>query len=71
MNYIRTKVEMNNYGLAKEDGELLVNYSLKQKGRMGLNGLPEQSNVITDNFRKESISLKSVNTAFCKNKRRN
>lgn len=58
------KVETNNYGLAKEDATMVVNYSLRQKGRMGLSGLPEKSNTIADNFKKESITLKSVTTAF-------
>lgn len=58
------KIETNNYGLAKEDVTMVVNFSLRQKGRMGLNGLPEKSNTIADNFKKESIVLKSVTTAF-------
>ncbi len=58
------KIETNNYGLAKEDATMAVNYSLRQKGRMGLSGLPEKSNTIADNFIKESIDLKSVTTAF-------
>jgi FkbM family methyltransferase len=60
------KIETNNYGLAKEDATMVVNYSLRQKGRMGLNGLPDKSNTIADNFKKESIVLKSVTTAFAK-----
>ena len=59
-----SKVETNNYGLAKEDATMVVNYSLRQKGRMGLNGLPERSNTIADDFKKESIALKPVTTAF-------
>lgn len=58
------KIETNNYGLAKENVTMDVNFSLRQKGRMGLSGLPEKSNTIADNFKKESIVLKSVTTVF-------
>lgn len=59
-----SKVETNNYGLCKEDATMVVNYSLRQKGRMRLSGLPETSNTIAGNFKKESIALKSVTAAF-------
>lgn len=62
--FCATKITMNNFGLAKEESKMVVNFSLKQKGRMGLNGLPQKSDVITDNFSQESIALKPVHAEF-------
>ena len=62
--FCASKITMNNFGLAKNEGRLSVNYSLKQKGRMGLNGLPEKSDVIANNFWQEQIVLKPVNKEF-------
>lgn len=60
------KIQPNNFGLAKEAGELLVSYSLEQKGRMGLNGVPTDSNIIATNVSNQSIILKPVNDEFIK-----
>jgi FkbM family methyltransferase len=57
------KITANNFGLAEAAGTLLVPYSLSQKGRMGLSGLPKKSNKIME-VRKEEIFLKPVNDQF-------
>jgi len=59
------KISPNNFGLAKDDGSLYVPYSLSQKGRMGLSGLPKKSNKIKQASEQE-IFLKQVNNEFVK-----
>lgn len=58
------KLNPNNFGLAKEDGELQIPFSLKQKGRMGLKGIPEKSSVVKNDVALQTIFLKEVKTEF-------
>ena len=58
------KLYPNNFGLAKEDAELEVPFSMKQKGRMGLNGIPINSSVIKKHIKNHKIYLKGVNEQF-------
>ena len=60
------KIEANNFGLAKEAGELSVSYSLNEKGRMGLNGLPKTSDIAPGYVSRQTIVLKSVSDQFLK-----
>lgn len=64
--FFASKVEMQNFGLGEKNDTLQVDYSLKQKGKMGLNGVAKNSNVSLNNFRKETIVLKSVAEEFIK-----
>ncbi len=58
------KLQPSNFGLAKEEKEMQVSFSLKQKGRMGLNGIPQKSTVIKNNFTQQTIQLKPVAGQF-------
>lgn len=58
------KLQPSNFGLAKEEQEMQVSFSLKQKGRMGLSGLPQKSTMIKDNFTQQTIQLKPVKEQF-------
>ena len=60
------KIETNNFGLAKEDADIFVNYSPKQKGRMGLNGLPISAGYIAEDISHQPIKLKSTRAEFLK-----
>jgi len=60
---ISGKVVANNFGLAKDQGTLIVPYSLTQKGRMGLDGLPKKTDKVM-NVSKQEIFLKPVNDQF-------
>ncbi len=57
------KITACNFGLAKNEQQLQVAYSLKQKGRMGLNGLP-QSTVEKNDAAQQTIQLKPVSEQF-------
>ena len=62
---VAAKMHPNNFGLAKEKGSMQISYSVKQKGRMGLSGVPEQSTFITDkDVRMETIALEPVKEQF-------
>ena len=62
---IANKITPHNFGLAKEEATLLVPYSLSQKGRMGLSGLPKKSDKIIE-VSQQQIFLKPVTNAFIK-----
>ncbi len=57
------KITPHNFGLAKDEQQLQIPYSLKQKGRMGLNGLPESA-VEKNDASQQTIQLKPVNSQF-------
>lgn len=54
------KITANNFGLAGEDGDLQVQYSPKEKGRMGINGLPKSEGYVAGEVSKELMHLKSA-----------
>lgn len=58
------KIQPNNFGLAAGDQQLQIPYSLKQKGRMGLKGIPEKSSVVKNDVALQPISLKEVKIQF-------
>lgn len=58
------KIQPNNFGLAASDKQLQIPFSLKQKGRMGLKGIPEKSSVVKNDVALQPISLKEVKTQF-------
>ncbi|HET7114941.1 MAG TPA: FkbM family methyltransferase [Hanamia sp.] len=58
------KVEKNNFGLAKEDSNMTVTYSTQDKGRMGINGFPKDSDRIAEDLNEQQIILKSASTQF-------
>lgn len=60
------KIEAKNFGLAKENAEILVNYSTRQKGRMGLKGLPKSNGFISTNITRQLMHLKSASEEFLK-----
>lgn len=57
-NPFGNKIIPQKYGLGKEDGKLVLPYSTKQKGRMGLNGLPKDNQY--NNFTMQEVFLKKV-----------
>ncbi len=58
------KVEKNNFGLSKEDSNMTVTYSTQDKGRMGVNGFPKESNRNAEDLSKQQIILKSASAEF-------
>lgn len=66
---IAYKFYPNNFGLAKSESNLQTPFSLKQKGRMGLNGLPAKSTMIKDNVEFQTIYLKPIKDEFEKIKK--
>lgn len=59
------KITPHNFGLAKAKGQLQLSYSTKQKGRMGLSGVPAESSYITEkDVQLQSIALEPVNEQF-------
>ena len=58
-----SKVISHNFGLAGKESQLVIPYSLSQKGRMGLSGLPKKSNKIKE-VSEQQINLKPVNDQF-------
>lgn len=60
------KIKANNFGLAKNNGELKIDYSPKQKGRMGFHGLPESSIYKSKTLTQQTIHLKKAATEFLK-----
>lgn len=58
------KVEKNNFGLAKEDSNISVTYSTQDKGRMGIDGFPKESDRNAEDLSKQQIILKSASTQF-------
>ncbi len=60
------KIIARNFGLAKEEAEIQVPYSLKEKGRMGTRGLPKSQEYTSLNITQEVMHLKSASEEFCK-----
>jgi FkbM family methyltransferase len=60
------KINASNFGLATEDADIVVSYSPKQKGRMGIKGLPQTKGYIPENICDQLIHLKSVREEFLK-----
>lgn len=65
----QAKIHANNFGLAKNDGELKIDYSPKQKGRMGFHGLPESSIYKSKAHSQQTIQLKNAPNEFLKIKK--
>ena len=57
------KIVSNNFGLAKDEATCFVPYSLSQKGRVGLNGLPDKSNKVK-RVSEQQIILKAATDQF-------
>ncbi len=60
------KITANNFGLAKEEAEVTVSYSPKEKGRMGTKGLPMSEGYTTANISTEVMHLRSASKEFLK-----
>ena len=60
------KIEVNNFGLAKEDSELKLDYSTTQKGRMGIGGLPKSAGYIAAGVSQQKVHLKKAANEFSK-----
>jgi FkbM family methyltransferase len=60
------KMQVNNFGLAREEGKMTIPYSLKEKGRMGLNGVPAKSAIANLGVTQQDIFLKPVAPEFDK-----
>jgi FkbM family methyltransferase len=60
------KIKANNFGLAKKEASILVPYSPKQKGRMGLQGLPKSEGYIAEHTSEQLIHLKSASEELLK-----
>lgn len=60
------KINANNFGLAKEDADIHVSYSPKEKGRMGTKGLPKSEGYIASNVSSQLMHLKSASKEFSK-----
>jgi len=60
------KINANNFGLAKEDADINVSYSSKEKGRMGTKGLPKSGAYIATNVSSQLMHLKSASEEFLK-----
>ncbi len=60
------KINANNFGLAKEDADINVSYSPKEKGRMGTNGLPKSEGYVAANVSSQLMHLKSAGGEFLK-----
>lgn len=53
----KQKINPNNFGLAASAGTLKIPYSLKQKGRIGISGLPAKSKVGAEHVKEQEIVL--------------
>jgi FkbM family methyltransferase len=62
----QSKIHASNFGLAKSDGEMQIDYSPKQKGRMGFHGLPESSFYKSKELSQQTIQLKNAADEFFK-----
>lgn len=60
------KINANNFGLAKDDADINVSYSPKEKGRMGTNGLPKSEGYVAANVSSQLMHLKSAGGEFLK-----
>lgn len=60
------KINTNNFGLGKEDADITVSYSPKEKGRMGTNGLPKSEGYVAANVSSQLMHLKSAGEEFLK-----
>ncbi len=60
------KINANNFGLAKEDADINVSYSPKEKGRMGIKGLPKSEGYSAANVSSQLMHLKSAGEEFLK-----
>ncbi|MEO6188018.1 MAG: FkbM family methyltransferase [Ginsengibacter sp.] len=63
---ISSKIKANNFGLAAQDSEIRVEYSPKEKGRMGINGLPRSEGYIAGKISSELMQLKSAGEEIAK-----
>ncbi|HEY5406534.1 MAG TPA: FkbM family methyltransferase [Ginsengibacter sp.] len=63
---IAAKINPNNFGLAKEDADINVSYSPKEKGRMGTKGLPKSEGYIAANVSNQLMHLKCTSKEFLK-----
>ncbi len=54
------KITANNYGLAREERLLEVSYSTEQKGRMGINGLPNTDDYVLGDVSRQTMKVKSA-----------
>jgi len=60
------KITASNFGLAKEDADIKVSYSPREKGRMGTKGLPNSDGYIAANVSSQLMHLKSAGKEFSK-----
>lgn len=60
------KINTNNFGLAKENADIHVSYSPKEKGRMGTKGLPKSEGYIPSNVSSQLLRLKQASEEFSK-----
>lgn len=60
------KINANNFGLGKEDADINVSYSPKEKGRMGTKGLPNSEGYVAANVSTQMMHLKSASKEFMK-----
>jgi FkbM family methyltransferase len=56
------KVKAFNYGLSNKDYQTSIDYSLSRKGRMGLNGLPNDE--IFEDVTREDVIVKDISSEF-------
>ncbi len=63
---VSSKITANNFGLAAEDSEIRVDYSAKEKGRMGINGLPKSEGYLVGEISSELMQLKSASQEISK-----
>ena len=61
---VSAKIHANNFGLAKEDAEITVSYSPKEKGRMGTKGLPTSEGYIAKSVSSQLMHLKAADEEF-------
>ncbi|MEP7229593.1 MAG: FkbM family methyltransferase [Ginsengibacter sp.] len=60
------KIHANNFGLSKEEGDISVSYSPKEKGRMGTKGLPKLEGYVAAKVSSQVMQLKSASDEFLK-----
>lgn len=60
------KIKPNNFGLAKNDNNVQVPYSSKEKGRMGLKGLPKSEGYISGDVSTQAVHLKEAGNELLK-----
>ena len=61
-----SKITASNFGLAKEDADINVSYSPREKGRMGTKGLPNSEGYVAANVSSQLMHLKSAGKEFLK-----